>query len=158
VYHLGDLAFKHHHIEAVMPFLNGRKILIGGNHDPFFKELWKGNEVEMRALAQNMGFENLHTRLTVQIEGIGDVLLSHFPYLPEDLKNEPGRARRHLQCHPTPGQEALLLHGHVHSRWIVKREQGKMMINVGVDAWGLRPVAESEVQRRFAAPLLPEEF
>lgn len=33
IYHLGDVCFKLEHLTAIMPRLNGRKVLIKGNHD-----------------------------------------------------------------------------------------------------------------------------
>ncbi len=39
VYHLGNLSFKPHTIEEILPKLNGNIILIVGNHDPFFKSM-----------------------------------------------------------------------------------------------------------------------
>ena len=35
VYHLGDVTFKFAYLQAIMPRLNGTKVLIKGNHDSF---------------------------------------------------------------------------------------------------------------------------
>ena len=37
VYCLGDFSYKLHTMHAILPYLNGAKVLIVGNHDPFFK-------------------------------------------------------------------------------------------------------------------------
>ncbi len=60
-----------------------------------------------------------------------DVLLDHFPY--EGDSRETGRYLSHRPA----DQGGWLLHGHVHERW--------RRVNVGVDAWGGRPAAESEL-------------
>lgn len=39
VYCLGDFCYDFQQMCDVMPFLNGEKFLITGNHDPFFKML-----------------------------------------------------------------------------------------------------------------------
>ncbi|OYV28372.1 MAG: hypothetical protein B7Z79_13075 [Thiomonas sp. 20-64-9] len=39
VYSLGDFSYKLHTIGEYLPHLNGRVILITGNHDPFFKRM-----------------------------------------------------------------------------------------------------------------------
>src|ERR1035437_3448421 len=39
VYCLGDFCYKLQQMRDVLPFLNGEKVLISGNHDPFFKKL-----------------------------------------------------------------------------------------------------------------------
>ncbi len=49
-----------------------------------------------------------------------------------------GNHDRYVEQRPVDHGE-WLLHGHVHERW---RQRGRM-INVGVDAWGCRPVNES---------------
>ena len=47
---------------------------------------------------------------------------------------------RHVAHRPVDRGEPLL-HGHVHERWRVRDR----MINVGVDVWDYRPVAEDEL-------------
>lgn len=39
VYCLGDFSFKQSPMETIVPRLHGEKILIVGNHDPFYKRL-----------------------------------------------------------------------------------------------------------------------
>jgi len=60
------------------------------------------------------------------------VLLHHFPY-DGDSHDED----RYVQWRPVDEGD-WLLHGHVHTNW---RQNGRM-INVGIDAWDLAPVAE----------------
>lgn len=144
VYYLGDFSFKPAIAREVMPFLNGEKILVVGNHDPHFKKLVKGKTAVIE------GFSEVHLQLTIEIEGIGKVLLCHFPYLPTDTKSMDPHELRYIECRQKRGQEALLLHGHVHSMWQVKKEdKTPLMINVGIDVWNLQPVSEHELIKLY---------
>lgn len=136
----------------ILPQLNGRKILIAGNHDPFFKRLTlhKGHTKaisEAHEDARTAGFDELAMDRVIDIEGIGKVRLNHFPYA--NPEGEP-EFERQTQLWPKPGHEHLLMHGHVHSRWSIKRYTDMPpMLNVGVDVCQLSPVSESEVVRLF---------
>lgn len=157
VYHLGDLSFKLHTIEEVMPFLNGNVVLVVGNHDPFFKRLncaIPRMQREAREDALRLGFSEVHLQLDVEISGIGQVSLSHFPYAPPDHDALADYELRFLENRPVMGEEKLLLHGHVHSQWLEQTYRGlPPMINVGVEMWGLRPVSEAEIVERFRKKL-----
>jgi calcineurin-like phosphoesterase family protein len=65
------------------------------------------------------------------------VLISHFPFPYAD----DGDDRGHNDLRPVDDGSTWLLHGHVHNRWKVRREE--RMINVGVDVWDYAPVALS---------------
>lgn len=153
VYHLGDMSFKQTNLYSVLPRLNGRKILVVGNHDPYFKNMYSEvvRENKTGALnAKNAGFESVHTELEIELKGIGRVKMSHYPYAP--LKPEDELYTRYLELRPKPTGEALLLHGHVHSQWNSKKQRGQpLMINVGVDGWGLRPLSEQDLKAVFEA-------
>lgn len=141
VYHLGDASFKRKTIRSVLPRLNGRKILICGNHDPYFKRLYSTDRREQELARQHAmadGFEAVHTELVIDIEGIGQTKLSHYPYAP--IKEGDELYTRYLELRPKQTGEAMLIHGHVHSQWKIKQQPGRpLMVNAGVDAWGLRP-------------------
>ena len=146
VYCLGDFSFKLHTMREILPFLNGTKILIVGNHDPFFKRMVTGKIDEARELALEAGFSEIHMQLDLDLPGVGLVRLAHFPYAPDDLSGLPDFELRNLEHRPKVGKEKLLLHGHVHSEWREHAYPGKpWMMNVGVDLWGMRPVPESLV-------------
>lgn len=151
VYHLGDLAFKMHSIEDILPYLNGSIILIVGNHDPFFKRLQcpvPRMRREAREEALQAGFADLHIEHFLNIDGIGLVQLAHFPYKPP--KDAPEHDQRYLELRPQPGKEAALLHGHVHSQWHHQTYPGlPPMINVGVEMWGMRPVSEAQIVEQY---------
>ncbi|OIQ65032.1 hypothetical protein GALL_534130 [mine drainage metagenome] len=143
VYCIGDFCYMPGDTAIALAQMNGKKILICGNHDPMFK-LMQGTQQQKEdahGLALQCGFDDLHWQHTMRIEGIGQVKLSHFPYLPP--KDAPEDQQRYLELRPKPTGENLLLHGHVHSYWQCQQDAGKpLMINVGIDVWGLRPVSE----------------
>ena len=63
------------------------------------------------------------------------LLACHFPYRGDSHDHD-----RFVDDRPAD-RGRWLLHGHVHDRWL---QRGRM-INVGVDAWGYRPVSETEL-------------
>lgn len=148
VYHLGDASFKLEALRAVMRRLNGRKILVCGNHDPFFKQLVsddKAMQVQAKERAKQAGFESVHLELEIDIEDIGRVKLNHYPYAP--LKESDELYARFLELRPKPSGEALLIHGHVHSQWFSKQQRKQpLMINAGVDTWKLRPLSVEDLK------------
>lgn len=148
VYSVGDFSYKLHTIAEYLPRLNGRVVLVVGNHDPFFKRCVTDRVSEARELALAVGFADLHMEHVLEVEGVGQVKLAHFPYLPPDSESE--QFVRYENLRPAPTGEVLLLHGHIHSQWSTRQYSGMPpMLNVGVDMHGLRPISESEVARCF---------
>ena len=152
-YCLGDFCYKMQQMRDVLPFLNGEKILIAGNHDPFFKKLTKGGKESQgnaRDLAIEAGFSDLHLELELDLPGIGLTKLSHFPYAPVNKDGMAESELRYLEIRPQAERESLLLHGHVHSKWLTQQDACRPpMINVGVEMWGMRPVSEVEIVSLF---------
>jgi len=149
VYHLGNMSYKRETLRAVLPRLNGRKILICGNHDPYFERMVSGDPAKIKLAEQRAkedGFESIHAELEIEVEGIGRVKLNHYPYAP--LKEGDELFAKYLNLRPKPTGEALLLHGHVHSQWFSKQHGNnkRLMINVGVDTWRLRPLSAEDLQ------------
>ena len=149
VYCIGDFAFKLQTVKDVLPSLNGIKILVCGNHDPFWKNLAiRGPKSRAAAVesALEAGFAEIHLEIKMEIPGLGTALLCHFPYRPSDTAGLQSHELRYLDNRPKAGNETVLLHGHVHSQWRHRQEPGQsMMINVGVDQHALRPVSEQEI-------------
>lgn len=157
VYCLGDFSFKQSIMASVLPRLNGYKVLIAGNHDPFFKRLTSPLSIKMHYEAYidalSIGFQEVHLGLYIEVQGIGSVRMAHFPYHPSEPL--PLYEQSHAAHWGEPGDEALLLHGHIHSQWKTKTEPDMPpMINVGIDMWNLRPVSEAEVVRLYKQELL----
>lgn len=144
IYALGDFSYKIASIAEYLPRLNGRIILIVGNHDPFFELCKTGREAEARKLAINAGFADMHMQHVIEIDGIGAVKLSHFPYAPPRQEDE--RHLRYVELRPEPTGEALLLHGHIHSQWTTRNyPKLPLMLNVGVDMHGMKPISETDL-------------
>lgn len=144
VYTLGDFSYKMHTIAEYLPLLNGKVILIVGNHDPFFKHCANGQLDHARTRALEAGFADMYFEHLIEVEGVGLVKLSHLPYAPPNPEDEA--FLRYEALRPKPTGEALLLHGHIHSQWLTRHYPNMPpMLNVGVDKHGLRPISAAEV-------------
>lgn len=134
VFWLGDCGFYNDKKQAtaLMSRLNGKKILIRGNHDK--KPGWM----------QDIGFEAVLENATILV-GKNRIRLSHYPYkIPWwirfkhklkgiDYRNHKKRLK---------DEGLILIHGHVHNSW---PQSTKKMINVSCDVWDYRPVPMKEV-------------
>jgi len=120
--------------------LAGHKVLVPGNHD----RCWEGDRAlrkgdpeareRRRAAARerylSAGFAEIHDRPGPVALGDEKVALSHFPY-----EGDSHGEDRFVEYRPED-RGGWVVHGHVHDTW---RQRGRQ-INVGVDAWGGRPV------------------
>lgn len=125
--------------------LAGRKILVPGNHD----RCWEGDRSlragdpeareRRRTVARERylaaGFAEIHDRPEPAALGVPDVILSHFPYQGDSHGED-----RYVEYRPED-RGGWVVHGHVHDTW---RQHGRQ-INVGVDAWGGRPVPAATI-------------
>lgn len=79
------------------------------------------------------------------------MLVSHFPYADPSLGGKEDRHGEVITDKFAPwrvtDEGGWLLCGHAHDSW---RQKGRM-INVGVDAWGGRPVSEAEIVELIGA-------
>jgi len=131
VYHLGDFSMGKKENVNIRKRLNGKVILVKGNHD-------RKDEVMKEA-----GFvDGIHRNLSVQLDGLW-LYLAHIPihlpdpterWYPPELIQKP------------PADYDYFLCGHVHTQW---KRQGKT-INVGVDVSGYKPLTLSELLTRDA--------
>ena len=119
VYFIGDLSMKapmhKGHIEQCVSKMNGRKILILGNHD----RLKPFDYIEM-------GFESVHTSLILDLDMVGiKLILNHDPAAGVllDYKKD------------------FLIHGHLHNTHVIDIN----CINVSVDVWNYKPVNVWEI-------------
>lgn len=123
--------------------LNGRKMLIEGNHD----RCWMGRSDGWKHQREYLdaGFEivapfaraKLPPTATEQAAGQAGrkVVLSHFPYA-LDHTDDPRHTQFRLR-----NEGAWLVHGHVHQAFTAK-DHG---VNVGVDRWDFTPVPATTV-------------
>jgi len=114
VYVIGDVV---HDIEKVdiLSQLKGYKILIIGNYDEKHTDILKNY------------FDEIYENLIINIEGIGNVYMNHYPE----------------KAHP----DFFNIVGHVHALWKVQRN----MINVSVDAWNFQLVPEESIKFLYNA-------
>ena len=124
VYHLGDFSMGPKENVYIRRCLNGKLILVKGNHDrkdPLLKEA---------------GFDEIHRKLEIEIDGYR-LYLAHIPmhldagerWYPDELKTQPPKYYDYFLC------------GHVHQQW---KRNGKT-INVGVDVSNYVPLTLAEL-------------
>jgi len=132
VWVLGDLALSDvDRALRIVRGLPGIKHFVTGNHDPCFP-MHRGAHKQQRRFLET--FESVQAFARRRIRG-HEVLLSHFPYdtdHTEEIRYSQYRLR---------DEGRWLVHGHTHGK---ERRHG-YQIHVGLDAWDLRPVHESEV-------------
>lgn len=112
--------------------INGKKIAVGGNHDPWHPAYEKriGKRAEWTARYYNeSGVRATDIDTQICIDGV-DVRVCHFPYSGDHTEDE-----RFSDFRPVDDGH-WLIHGHVHDLWQVNGRQ----INVGVDVWDFFPV------------------
>ena len=137
VYHLGDVAMgKIAESLPVMGRLNGRKVLIPGNHDRVFSGMKQAQRDKFRQPYQEV-FDAISREQERTHIGPHLVAMCHFPY-EGDSHGEGNDRYSELR----PVDEGLpLIHGHVHGQWKIRGRQ----FNVGVDVNSLQPVHEDEI-------------
>ena len=129
VYNLGDFCWKPADVPRIVSRLNGKQILITGNHDschPMHKNADKEKQKYLDA-----GFAEVHH----QIE-LDEFVLNHFPYEQVDFEDNRFDSWR------AKNQGKWLICGHVHQSFKIKNN----MINVGVDVWDYKPVSIEKVR------------
>jgi calcineurin-like phosphoesterase family protein len=138
VYHLGDVGLGSSEL-AFIPLLNGRKILLSGNHDSSWIKHAKHLRGRNRALAA--GFTEVVSAGIVYNHALSDgtrINLAHLPYAGDSHDED-----RYVDYRPTQSQSLglPLLCGHVHDAWAIDGRQ----YNVGVDVRNYAPVTEDEI-------------
>lgn len=135
---LGDLGMSANPTPLldIIAQLPGRKRLISGNHDavhPMHTRAyrWFGAYAEV--------FEFVAPFAKTRVQGM-QVALSHFPYLRD---RGPSRYMEwRLRNEKMP-----LIHGHTHGpeRLFANKDAQTVEVHVGLDAWGLKPVRDTEI-------------
>lgn len=132
VYIVGDLSFMQlSETRKLLKRLNGKKILIQGNHDKA-KYIPKEDFIE------------IVTKKQITLKDGTNVLLCHYPY--KGTKEEIEHAAKNkyelrYQDRRPEDKGMWLIHGHVHGHWKIKRR----MINVSVEVWDYSPVSEDKI-------------
>lgn len=120
--------------------LNGRKLLVPGNHD----HCWDGHHDKSkvrRAVARYREEADVEVVPAAWVEGwLGlrqrNYRVCHFPYCGDHTETV-----RYPEHRPHDDGQTWLIHGHVHDAWLARGRQ----INVGVDAWNGYPVPLSAI-------------
>jgi calcineurin-like phosphoesterase family protein len=144
VYHLGDFCWRPKDVPEILRQLNGRHILVVGNHDSCHP-MHKNAGTEMRKYLE-AGFEEV----ALELRGVAsytprvDVLYHHMPYTP--ILRHEGR-EKYKGWVPIPGDNpSILFHGHIHeARRVLGNE-----VNVGVDVWDYKPTTMKRLLDRMA--------
>ncbi len=125
---VGDCFFKGNSekYQHILGKMNGRKLLIVGNHD-------QGDGAMSR-----MGFDLVMKEAVININGI-TCRVSHYPY-----DGPQGMADKHAIRRPIKHSGEILLHGHNHSK---SKITGPRSINIGVDAWDFCPALYGDVAK-----------
>lgn len=127
VYHLGDFCMGPKENVNIRKSLNGKVILVKGNHD-------KKNEIHLAA-----GFDEIHKRLEIVVDGY-KLYLAHIP-----IHLDPGIRWYPAELKTTPPEEYdYFLCGHVHEQW----KRNGNTINVGVDVSDFVPLTLAELLAR----------
>lgn len=147
VFYLGDFSMAFRAVELFSSRLMGKKEMVPGNHDfchsyhkksrnPENQEVWKQKY-------RDHGWIVLPEKYETNFEGLGDVLMCHHPYAgPYEIENG---GDKYAKFRPVD-EGKLLICGHVHEKWKTKRSpNGTLMINVGVDQHGFRPISLDEI-------------
>lgn len=115
-------------LKEILPYMNGKKFLIRGNHD------------HAAHVYLDVGFEGVVDELNIHING-RLCKLNHFPYAAHPQFEQPDRfaARRPQWQH----QDQVLIHGHSHSS--NRLDVATKSINVSVEAWDYAPAMTYDV-------------
>lgn len=132
VWVLGDVALTPKALGPVAQ-LNGRKVLIAGNHDA----CWERHKRHTKQIAvyREAGFTGVLTSGVVHAHQLRSgivVRMSHLPYHGDSHAED-----RYADWRPADDGLPLIC-GHVHDAWKMREK----MINVGVDVWDFTPVHE----------------
>ena len=147
LWHLGDVALGTlDNTLAHLARIPVEVTLVAGNHDRCHPYNGKRGERFIEIYRERCQLAELILTNTSLTLGSGvEVHVSHFPYADSELSGLEDRHGRVIVDKFAPWRVvddgSWLLCGHVHESW---RQRGRM-INVGVDAWGGRPVSEAEI-------------
>lgn len=122
--------------------LKGRKRLVPGNHDRVFEGYHSKGVKERDVERYEAAGLSIYSHSVVNRFGW---TLCHFPD-----QGDSGDEERFAKYRPQPYPWRLLVHGHVHEKWKTRGHR----VNVGVDVWDFKPVAEEHLQRYEEALIL----
>lgn len=146
VFVLGDVAMGDRQKElSQLLRLNGKKILINGNHDrcsPVNNRSWEHQHDYLFDSHGNRLFSAVMDHTVISLPALSrklpnkKVMASHYPYVGDHTD------RPHLDKFRLRDEGQWLVHGHIHeSGWLQRSpKSGTVMFNVGVDVNGFAPI------------------
>lgn len=148
VFYLGDFSMAIRPVELFTNRLNGKKILISGNHDWCHSSHKKSNTKEKQAamidLYKIYGWHDICEDMYLDTEEGELFALCHLPYKNEDDAHTEGKRYSNMYIEDTG---TILLCGHIHQSWKTKTtNNGTLMINVGVDVFNGKPVSLEQIR------------
>lgn len=139
---VGDFSLGWSAVEQITPILNGKKILVAGNHDKCFG--WDGKPNEKAAKYIASGWDSVVMSKRMQLKNGMVALISHLPYGTDvDLLDDP----RYAKHRPKRGNEDLLIHGHKHCKYL----KSETSIDVGIDN-NFKLLSEDDIVRIIKDP------
>lgn len=150
VYHLGDLTASVRDLDALSRIhLNGRLILVAGNHDGCWHRHHRPRDVREAIgrvpdyVRAGVGVIFTSGAVALNPDGRGKVLFSHLP-----VEGDHTESDRYSDARPGHGEMPVLC-GHVHDSW--RTRPGWRQLNVGVDVNGFTPIPLSVALREVRA-------
>lgn len=143
---LGDLIMgkKFENVPKYLPRLNGRKLIILGNHDYLPSEIKKPEKLKQyQELYFSNGINTIYDGWIRLSEITNDpkhvnIKLCHFPSATTEDDREIEYEQRYKHLRPVVNDNEVLWHGHTHSQSVVSSRNS---FHVGVDAWDYKPVS-----------------
>jgi calcineurin-like phosphoesterase family protein len=134
---VGDFSMNDKRAEEISPLLNGKKIMVSGNHDGCFA--WRDRPSYPRKCAKYLasGWAEIHQTMKISLKDGTRALVSHLPYAGEDTDKYD---KRYQDYRPGKGEEDLIIHGHHHCKYLKKGNK----IDVGIDN-NFKLISEDEV-------------
>ena len=128
--------------------LNGRKVLVAGNHDKASFLHSKSSEKRDRMVEMFLraGFEAVYDHLNATYKGRRFVI-NHFPYSGDHMEQDRySFARPEFNGLP-------ICHGHLHDSYKQNMYRGVVQANVGIDAHGGFPISIQKLMGMFDNPI-----
>ena len=160
VLHLGDFAFKGLDIQTR---LNGRKILILGNHDRKGTNTYTSFEYVIRGLVQQHDnfysiAETTDELTSILIKNINDkkIMFSHYPVCESEIRWIKNKENDEVREHPLVSRLLtgislynanncdMNIHGHTHSHCMTDRDN-RVFKNASVENIGMQPIRIKEL-------------
>lgn len=131
VFHLGDFGFYGNAGNArILAAMNGRHVLILGNHDGTL------------TAARTVGFSEVYYAAAIELDG-RRLFLRHIP--PDECRGDDPRKFADKYHMEPPADIDIFLCGHVHEKFQTHHKWRRPVVNVGVDRWGFAPVTLDQI-------------